>query len=137
MAIGPIYPTRPGAASSGRPRRAGDTFALPGAAAESAAPPELAATAETGALLALQDSGAPPPEPPAAQARRRAGQALEDLRGLQLDLLRGAEDLARLERLQRLAAEVPQDLEPGLAELVGQVRLRARLELARRTVARP
>lgn len=135
MSMAPLRPTGFSGVGSGRPRRGTDTFALPGEGADPAAAPELAATAATGALLSLQDAGtAPPPEPPATRARRRAGQALEELRGLQLDMLRGAGDPARLERLQRLAAEIPAGLEPGLAGLVEQVRLRARLELARRTV---
>ncbi|MGG5886219.1 flagellar assembly protein FliX [Falsiroseomonas sp. HC035] len=135
MAMGPVRPTGFSGVASGRPRRGG-AFALPGQAAEAGAPPELAAAAATGALLALQDAGAaPPPEAPASRARRRAGQALEELRGLQLDLLRGATDPGRLDRLERLAAESPVGLEPELAALVQQVRLRARLEIARRTVA--
>ncbi|MGK7868719.1 flagellar assembly protein FliX [Falsiroseomonas sp. E2-1-a20] len=136
MSMGPLRPTGIGGVASGRPRRGGAGFALPGQAAEAGAPPELSATAATGALLALQDAGAaPPPEPPATRARRRAGQALEEMRGLQLDLLRGATDPGRLDRLERLAAESPAGLEPELAALVQQVRLRARLEIARRTVA--
>lgn len=136
MSMAPVRPTGFSGVASGRPRRGADPFTLPEEAAETAAPPELAATAATGALLSLQDAGAaPPPEAPAARARRRAGQALEEMRGLQLDLLRGTGDPARLERLERLARESAEGLEPGLAALVQQVRLRARLELARRTVA--
>jgi hypothetical protein len=137
MSMGPLRPTKFSGVSAGRPRRGGGGFALPGDAVDAGAPPERAATAAIGALLALQDdSAASLPEPPASRARRRASQALEEMRGLQLDLLRGTADPARLERLERLAAEAPAGLEPELDGLVRQVRLRARLEIARRTVAR-
>ncbi|MBU8537652.1 flagellar assembly protein FliX [Falsiroseomonas tokyonensis] len=139
MTVGPVRPTGFSGVQAGRARRAGAAFALPGTPEETAAPPAASAPADLTGLLALQESGTPaPPEAPAERGRKRANRALEELRGLQLDLLRGsAGDAARLERLERLAAPPEPGVEPALAALLAEVRLRARLELARRTVARP
>ncbi|MGG5817973.1 flagellar assembly protein FliX [Falsiroseomonas sp. HW251] len=112
-----------------RAGRAGGGFSLP-AGREAAGPSVAAGAGAVGALLGLPD--ATPPEPPEARAGRRAHSTLEELRGLQLDLLRGGNDLARLERLAALAESEDIPLDPGLREAVAGVALRARIELARR-----
>ena len=95
---------------------------------------EAAATAEVAApglgLLALQESGAAAERD--AAARRRAQDILEELSGLQCDLLAG--DGCDPDRLARLAAlDSGEDgADPGLREVVQAVVLRARIELARR-----
>jgi hypothetical protein len=108
-----------------RPRATGGRFVLPDAAAEAPAATGAAGSSAV-ALLGLQEA----PEPPDRRARRRAGAALAELRGLQLDLLRGAPSAARATRLAALAeGEAVQD--PALAAVVAEVALRARIEAAR------
>lgn len=112
------------------PRRAGRTtgsFILPGDKAE---PTAEAAPAAPAALLALQE--APKVDDVAVCAQRRAAAVLAELRGLQLDLLRGSMDSERLARVAALALPQEAVADPLLAELLAQVALRARIELARR-----
>ncbi|MGX9962768.1 flagellar assembly protein FliX [Roseomonas sp. F4] len=140
MAMGPVRPAGfSGVQGGGRARRPGGGFALPEMGGETAASAALSGPSALGGLLALQDSGsAPPPEPPAERAQRRARKALDELRGLQLDLLRaGPGDSGRRARLEALAGPPEPGLEPGLAALMAEIRLRARLELARRPDAAP
>jgi hypothetical protein len=59
---------------------------------------------------------------------------LDDLRGLQLELLSGRADPARLARLAALA-EGPDAADPALQAVLREVSLRARVELARRRAA--
>ncbi|WP_372618680.1 flagellar assembly protein FliX [Falsiroseomonas sp.] len=113
--------------------RTGAGFALP----DSAAAREGAATAAAGsvsALLALQEQGAPV-EPPGERAARRGNAALDELNGLQLDLLRGRDDPERLERLAALAGGAEAVADPMLRRTLQEISLRARVELARRRVA--
>jgi hypothetical protein len=119
----------PGATTPRRLRGAGG-FALPagGATRQAAA---MARPDGVAALLAVQDGGAPPAMP-AEAGLRRADRLLEDLRGLQLDLLRGTEDPARLARLETLARGAGPIEDPALREALAGISLRARLELARR-----
>lgn len=137
MGMGPVRPVTAGSLAAGRTRRREGGFALPSDGADSAASVTGAAPPPVlGALLAVQDqAAAPPAEPPAARARHQAAAALDELRGLQLELLRGGQDLARLERLAHLAESGPEGLDPALAALLAEIRLRARVELARRRVA--
>ncbi len=81
-------------------------------------------------MLALQESGTAMERN--AAARRRAEALLEELQGLQADLLLGGATEAR--RLARLAAlETGEDgADPALRETVQAIVLRARVELARR-----
>jgi hypothetical protein len=116
-------------ASPSRRARVSGGFALPPAAAESAAAPVPAAG--LGALLAVQAEAAAP-EAVAARAARRAARALDELRGLQLDLLRGGADPARLARLAALAEAAEALADPALGAAVAEVTLRVRVELARR-----
>ncbi|MDO9500777.1 flagellar assembly protein FliX [Falsiroseomonas sp.] len=137
MAVGPVRPVGFSGVQAARPRRSAGGFALPDAGGDATATAGVAAPPAMGGLLALQESGAPErPEAVADRARRRASQALDELRGLQLDLLReDPRDAGRLARLEALAAAPEAGLAPELGALLAEVRLRARLELARRTVA--
>jgi hypothetical protein len=112
-----------------RVARRGGGFALQG---ESAAAPlgGAAAAGPLGGLLALQEAVAP--EPAERRARRRASAALSELTGLQLELLGGTPDPARLARLQQLAELEAAGADPLLAAVLREVALRARVELARR-----
>jgi hypothetical protein len=127
--------TRVGAITGGmvQARRA----ARPGGFALPSAPPELAPAAisapAAAGLLALQ---ATPAEPNAERQHRRAAATLDELRGLQLDLLNGAADPARLARLTALAESLDPRADSSLREAIGAVALRARLEIARRRAGR-
>ena len=66
-----------------------------------------------------------------AAARRRASSILDELQGLQAELLGGRPDPARLARLAALEAG-EEGADPGLREAVRAVALRAQIELARR-----
>ncbi len=112
-----------------RRARAAGGFALPRPTAEPAAGPAPASA--LGALLAVQAEEAGP-EAVAARAAGRARRALDELRGLQLDLLRGRTDPARLESLAALAASPEALSDPALRAAVAEVALRVRVELARR-----
>jgi len=130
--------TRVGGIGNGMaaPRRAGRAaggFALPDAAGAQAAAAATPA-GSVAALLGLQEQ-APGSEPPAARGRRRARAALDELRGLQLDLLRGTADPARLERLLALAEAERGITDPHLRDALDEVALRVKVELARRRVA--
>ncbi|MFM8614371.1 MAG: flagellar assembly protein FliX [Alphaproteobacteria bacterium] len=82
-------------------------------------------------LLAVQESA--PAGERNARAFRRGEDMLRELKALQLELLEGRADPARLQELARLTeGERPAD--PGLAEAVEAIALRARLELARRGI---
>jgi len=123
QAGGPLRRARGGAARAG--------FSLGGTAA-SAAAGLLAGEAVAGiglGLLAAQESAEAPARD--AAARARAEGLLEELTGLQRDLLRGRRDPGRLERLAALEAG-EEGADPALREAVRAIALRARLELARR-----
>ena len=89
-----------------------------------------AAAATPASFLALQDTAPPHPDP--RRAHRQASVALDELRGLQMDLLAGIADRARLARLAALASALPTTTDPTLREGMAAIALRARLELARR-----
>ena len=122
-----------GTAAARRPSRAGGGFAMPGHAGTQDAPSASAAGAVP-ALLALQEAPRNPGRDAEGQARRGEA-ALDELRGLQLDLLRGRDDAGRLQRLAALAEDAGAVANPSLRELLAGVSLRARVELARRRVA--
>jgi hypothetical protein len=110
---------------TGAPRRsAGGRFHLPQATPEAQA---AAATATTG-ILALQQDWSPAEADAAAQRRGQA--ILQELAGLQLALLDGPADPSRLSRLA-LLAEGEAGADPVLREILGEIILRARVELAR------
>jgi len=118
--------TRPGRGV----RSTGGGFRLPAAAErpETAAAEATAAPSAAG-LLALQETI--PPAERDARARRRGQAMLEALAAIQVDLLAGRVDPARLEALARLT-EGEAAADPALAEAVAAITLRARVELARR-----
>ncbi|HYI84592.1 MAG TPA: flagellar assembly protein FliX [Acetobacteraceae bacterium] len=116
----------------GKTRSAASGFSLDGlgsgsAAAETAA---ASATAAVGlSLLAVQENGGRTGRD--AAARRRAASILDELQGLQAELLGGRTDPARLARLAALQ-DGEEGTDPALREAVRAIALRARIELARR-----
>jgi len=124
-----------GAAPARRIGRGAGGFTVPDAADGTAAA-SLSPVAGP-ALLALQEG--PAPAAAAEQRARRRGQAALDLlREVQLDLLRGGTAPARLARLAETAAaaaEAPPG-DPALRAALAEVALRVRVELARRRAGR-
>jgi hypothetical protein len=82
-------------------------------------------------LLTVQELA--PAEERNARAFRRGEEMLQELKELQLELLEGRADPSRLQQLARLT-EGAKPADPGLAEAVEAIALRARLELARRGI---
>ncbi|MEO3474493.1 flagellar assembly protein FliX [Roseomonas sp. CAU 1739] len=109
-------------------RSAGGGFNLGGVPAGVAAAARGVAPAQPIGLLALQEAG--PVAERDARARHRGQALLRSLTDLQLALLGGAMDPARL---RDLAALVPGEeaADPALAAAMAAIRLRARVELAR------
>ncbi|WP_159348928.1 flagellar assembly protein FliX [Roseomonas harenae] len=122
---------RAGPANGPRITSRGGGFRLPAGAKESTEAAAAQAATPLG-LMALQEA-----EDAAARDRcgaARARDMLKELSSLQAEMLRGAADPARLERLARLAeGEAPADA--VLADALASIALRARIELARRSVA--
>jgi hypothetical protein len=120
-----------GIAAPRRGARREGAFALPSgsAAAEARA---ASAAVEISGLLSLQEQPAPAR---LEGAMRRAEAALDELRGMQLDLLRGQDDPERLARLAALSDSEAVKADPVLREVLSAIALRARVELARRRVA--
>jgi hypothetical protein len=117
------------AAGRGRRLRGGASgFSLGGAATTATAAAQGSAPAQPVGLLALQEAG--PVAERDARARRRGEALLQSLSELQLGLLGGRLDPARL---RALAALVPGEeaADPALAAAIAAIRLRARVELAR------
>lgn len=127
---------RGGAVGARGAARSAGGFSLPGAGALGTAT-GTAATAAAAAvglsLLAVQEKGDRRERD--AAACRRAAALLDELQGLQAELLGGVPDPARLERLAALT-NGEEGADPGLREAVRAVALRARIELARRAAIR-
>jgi hypothetical protein len=122
-----------GGTVAGRRVARGGAFGLrPSEAPESRAATAAEAVAAP-ALLGLQEQAAPAPDD--HRARRRAAAVLAELKGLQLDLLAGRQDAERLARLDALAAQPGGAADPALGAALDELRLRARLEIARRRAA--
>ena len=122
---GPATPAR-------QATRTGGGFALPDAPGGRAA--AAVAAASPAALLALQE-GPGGDQVAEDRARRRGRAALDLLREVQIDLLRGGATPARLARLAALAQAAEADAapaDPGLRAVLAEVTLRVRVELARR-----
>ncbi len=81
-----------------------------------------------GGLLALQES---PPESSDRRAWSDGMAILHELRALQLAMTGSSMTDASAERIERLLASATTPSDPGLASLLGQVALRARIELWR------
>lgn len=128
-------PGGPATIRTGRAVRGGaGGFRIDAGAAEAEGAQGAERTAATSAigLLALQESA--PAAERDARARRRGEAMLDELAGLQRDLLRGRTDPARLRRLLTLSEGEPA-ADPGLAEAVAGIALRVRVELARHETA--
>lgn len=107
----------------------GFTISL-GAGGAAHGPERTMAVAALGSgLLGLQESGEAAARD--AAAARRGNSLLEELQGLQVELLRGGADPRRLARLAALG-EGDDGADPGLRDAVQAIGLRARIELARR-----
>ncbi len=113
-----------------RPGKAGFSLGSAGGASGTAETQHSAAVAAPGlGLLALQYGQGDRQRDQAA--RRRADQLLEELDGLQREMLGGPPDPTRLARLAALAkGEAGAD--PALREVVEAIALRAAIEAARR-----
>lgn len=118
-----------GAPGVRRPGRATGGFTLPGAGTAAAAG-RTAPSASIAPLIALQEQAPQPSVEERSISRARA--VLEELRGLQLDLLRGQTDPTRLARLASLSESQAVQGDAALRDIVFGIALRARLELARR-----
>ncbi|MFT8245682.1 flagellar assembly protein FliX [Roseomonas sp. BN140053] len=124
--VGDIRPAFSGVPSR-RPGASGG-FRLPGGTEETGSSATVTAASPLG-LLAVQEE----PDDPRARNRRAARRAtalLDELAGLQAEMLGGRPDPARLERLAALA-EGEGAIDPALAEVLEGVALRARIEAAR------
>lgn len=102
--------------------------------ADAAADPMTGVHAATGlgGLLALQEL---PPESSDRRAWSDGMAILQELRALQAGLIGASTTDAGAERIERLLASVTTPSDPRLASLLGQVALRARIELWRRRQA--
>lgn len=119
-------PGRPGTAA---PARHGG-FRLPDPVSAERAPEAAPVTAAM-PLLALQEAGDATERD--RRARRRGEAILADLGALQLALLEGRDPASILGRLEALAAGEAA-FDPRLAEILDEVRLRAKVEAARRGI---
>lgn len=122
---------RPGAATPRRPVRGG-AFSVPAGQAEATEAGAPAAEVSLGGVLALQEaqSGAVADR----EARRHGQDILTELARLQRALLAGSDDPRILERLADLVENQPPASDPRLRAALDAVRLRARVELARREI---
>lgn len=114
----------------GRGGSSGFAVSSPAAAASGAlAAPVSAVPATLAGALALQELGCEAPRDRAA--RRRGYDLLAGLRALHRALLADDIDPGPLTELAGLATEVPDAADPRLREVVAELVLRARVELAR------
>jgi hypothetical protein len=128
---------------SARPSRTGSGFSVPagpsaGAGAAAASATATAAAAGPGdvsALMALQ--GVESVTERRRRALRRGHGLLDGLEALRLTALGEEDDEAALHRLARASREAGADVEDAdLAEVLGQIDLRAAVELAKRETRR-
>lgn len=127
----PTAPPRPAAAAlrSGAGRAAAFADALR-RTPEGAAPPAVAPTAATAALLAVQE--VEDPEERRKRTLARAHDLLDDLEQIRNGLVEGRIPAATLRRLGgRLAEEAEDAGDPALRSLLREVELRAAVELAK------
>jgi hypothetical protein len=90
---------------------------------------ELVSPAALGGALALQELGCEAPQDRAA--RRRGYDLLASLRALQRGLLANGVDAGSVADLAALSAAAPEAADPRLREVIAELVLRARVELAR------
>ncbi len=123
--LGPASVIGQGATRTAAPRAG---FSVPtGGTATTAA--GAAAPVSMAGLLALQEAGGD--EVRDREAKRRGRELLDELAGLQRDLLSGLPDAARLSRLADLAAGSAEAADPRLRGVLQAILLRARVEAAR------
>jgi hypothetical protein len=129
-----------GASAVGKPgARPGGGFSLGGAASSpsigSSSPVSgLGGVASLDALLALQDIGGPLER--RKRAVRRAGRILDVLDEVKIALLDGGVSSQSLQRLTRAVREEQASVDdPALSRLLGEIELRAAVELAKLNVA--
>ena len=148
---GAVQGATPPSPAAGRQSDAGSGFAVPagtaratGGQAALAPPHEAPGGGGTGAMLALQElaaeQGAGPSSERSAdvadrEARRRGRDMLAALAALQKALLDGGDPEPGLAGLARLVDAAPPACDPILAGIVSAIRLRARLEILRRSPA--
>lgn len=120
---------QPVGASGARPaaRSGGGGFSVGGSTP--AGTPASVAGASLSGLLALQEAGGDSVQDRAA--RRHGHDLLAELSALQRDILSGPPDPARLSHLSTLAANMPDAADPALRDIVAEIALRARIEIAR------
>lgn len=122
-----------GGFSLGGPGGAASSAAAAPAAGGSGAAASSAAAAALSLLAAQESGGRGGAAGRDAAARRRAASILDELDGLQAELLGGRADPGRLARLAALAGG-EEGTDAGLRDAVRAASLRARIELARREV---
>ena len=105
-------------------------FAVPDGSPVSDAPVGVAAPVGFAGLVGLQE--APDDNAREEPARRHAGALLAELAALQRALLAGGDPSTVLGRLDTMLDVTPATGSPALLTLIAAVRLRARVELARR-----
>jgi len=115
--------------AAGRIRRprADETFQVADASADPMA--GIHAATGLGGLLVLQEA---PPESPDRRAWSDGMAILHELRALQLAMTGTVPTDAGIARIERLLSSATTPTDPRLASLLGQVALRARIELWRR-----
>ena len=129
MGLDGIGPTTPAGRAPARAVVRGAGFRLPPERTEAPAAAPAAAEVSLGGMLALQEAESLALRD--REARRRGQEILAALTRLQRALLEGGRDLPGLRRLAALAEDIPPAADPGLAQALAEVALRARVELAR------
>jgi len=108
---------------------AGGGFSVPAASGGGVSGVASASDVGLAGLLALQAEGAETVEDRAA--RKRGREMLDELERLHRALLGEVADFAGLRRLAELAEGIPVATDAGLRAVMGEITLRARVELAR------
>jgi hypothetical protein len=122
----------PSPSAGGGLQRRGEAFGLlpeSVVAGTATAVMEVVSPAGLSGALALQELGCEAPQDRAA--RRRGYDLLASLRALQRDLLASRVDAGSLADLAALSAAAPEAADPRLREVIAELVLRARVELAR------
>jgi hypothetical protein len=88
-----------------------------------------AAAPSLGGLLALQEMDAPTERD--RRAHRHAQEMLDELQGLQVEMLGATPDPGRLERLAAMVGAIPLASHRGLRDAVASVATRVEVEMAR------
>lgn len=128
--VGPIGPMMPPPAARMSVVAAATAFVVHADSTPPAAAEPLSGVAALSGLLALQESESVPIRD--RDARRRGRDILAALAALQRGLLGGADPDDATVRLAALLAEPLVTADPGLNAILTAIRLRARIELARR-----